>query len=64
MNYINCVFSELEKERENVSVFDPCTAPWFDEKKRGGGLFVDDGIHYDAKVNKWIAELILEKAGT
>ena len=61
MHYINEVFKELEKCRDNVTVFDPAEAPQYLSDVFGNGLFIDDAVHFTPEVNKWISSEILEK---
>ncbi len=61
MNYINEVFDDLQKNYENISVFDPANAPQFIPDVRGNGLFIEDAVHFTPEVNRWVAENILKK---
>lgn len=61
MDYINEVFDRLQKNYENISVFDPADAPQFVPDVRGNGLFIEDAVHFTPEVNRWVAESILDK---
>ncbi len=61
MYFINDVFSELEKEYGNITVFDPTTAPQFVNDVYGNGIFLEDAIHFTPEVNQWIAEGIFQQ---
>lgn len=61
MHYINHVFDTLKQKYENISIFDPCSAPQFVPNVRGNGLFIDDAIHFTPEVNMWVADCILKK---
>ncbi|MBR5153029.1 MAG: hypothetical protein IKW60_05865 [Clostridia bacterium] len=58
MNYINQIFSELEAENENISVFDVRKCPYYIPDIRGNGIFIQDVVHYTAETNRWVAEQI------
>lgn len=62
MHLINEIFSELEAEYKNISLFDPTAAPQFIENVRGNGIFIKDAVHFTAEVNNWISQEILKKA--
>lgn len=62
MHLINEIFSELEAEYKNISLFDPTAAPQFIENVRGNGIFIKDAVHFTADVNNWISQEILKKA--
>ena len=59
MEFINGVFAELAAERDDVSVFDPLSAPCLDPGAPGRGMFLEDLIHYRPEVNRWVASEIL-----
>ena len=60
MHYINGIFDELEKEKENVCVFDVRdNCPLYIPDVRGNGLFMSDMVHFTEEVNRWVAEEIL-----
>lgn len=61
MNYINSVFDMLQRKYENISVFDPRTAPQYIPDVRGNGVFIEDAVHFVPEVNMWIAENVLKK---
>lgn len=56
MHFMNGIFSELEREYKNISVFDPAVVPQFIPDIRGNGIFMEDMVHFTPEVNKWIAE--------
>ena len=56
MHFMNQIFSELEREYGNISVFDPVVVPQFIPDVRGNGIFMEDMVHFTTEVNKWIAE--------
>ena len=60
MSFINDVFYRLATRYQNVEVFDPATAPWFDPDVRGNGLFIEDVVHFTPETNKWVAEEIIK----
>lgn len=60
MNYINTVFEKLQKNHNNISVFDPRVAPQYIPGVRGNGLFIKDAVHFTPEVNMWIAENIMK----
>ena len=59
MQIINAEFDRLAACYENVSVFDPATAPQYREDIRGNGLFIRDNVHFTPEVNGWVADKIL-----
>lgn len=61
MHFINSVFARLEQHYENVSVFDPATAPQYVPAVRGNGIFIEDAVHFTPEVNRWVAEEIIRK---
>ena len=61
MHYINGVFEALSKEMEGVSVFDPTRCPYYDENQWDFGIFRWDLIHYQGRVNDWVASEILKE---
>lgn len=60
MNYINSVFGMLQKQYENVSVFDVCNAPQYVPNIRSNGLFIKDAVHFTPEVNRWVANRIMK----
>lgn len=60
MHSINRVFSQLEQQYQNLSVFDPTAAPQFDPNLYGNGIFLPDAIHFTSEVNHWVAECIFQ----
>jgi len=63
MHYINEVFCRLVDKYENISLFDPATAPQYIPDVFGNGLFIEDAVHFTPEVNFWIANGILEEYG-
>ena len=61
MHYINDVFANLEKQYNNITVFDPTKAPQFVPNVRRNGLFIGDAVHFTPEVNQWVAKCILEQ---
>ena len=60
MNYINSVFDMLQKQYENVSIFDVRNAPQYVPNIRGNGLFIEDAVHFTPEVNRWVANHIIK----
>ena len=60
MNYINNVFDMLQKQYENVSIFDVRNAPQYVPNIRGNGLFIEDAVHFTPEVNRWVANRIIK----
>ncbi len=60
MHCINEVFHTLERERDNISIFDARRAPQFLPDAYGNGLFIEDAVHFTPAVNAWVAEQILD----
>ena len=60
MYYINSVFEELAKTKENILLFDPRKAPSFRPGLRGNGLYIEDNIHFTPEVNRWVAHSIID----
>ena len=61
MHCINDVFDRLVQGYENVSLFDPRTAPQYVPDIRANGLFIEDAVHFTPEVNAWIAQEILKQ---
>lgn len=61
LNYINSVFSQLEKENENISVFDVQRAPYYDSGLPYDGIFKDCDVHFTPETNEWVAKTILAR---
>ena len=59
MHFINSVFEELEKENDNISIFDASKAPMYDDS-RCNGIFELDAVHYTPEANLWVAKEIME----
>jgi len=60
MYYIDSVFEELAKTKENILLFDPRKAPSFCPEVRGNGLYIEDNIHFTPEVNRWVAHRIID----
>lgn len=61
LHFINGIFEELERENENISIFDVREAPHCTPTEPGRGLFIEDLVHFTPKTNQWVAHQILEK---
>ena len=61
MNYINDTFYELAKEMKNASVYDVRTCPLYDEYAWDCNIFRWDLIHYQGRVNDYVAKEILKE---
>lgn len=59
MLYINSVFERLANENENITVFDPASAPQYVDGVRGNGVFLSDCVHFTPEVNDWVAECVI-----
>ncbi len=60
MHYINRVFYELADTMPNASVFDVRSCPLYDENAWDCNIFRWDLIHYQGRVNDWVAKEILK----
>ena len=61
MHYINDVFAKLSNELKDTTVFDPTRCPYYDADQWDFGIFRWDLIHYQGRVNDWVAGEILEE---
>lgn len=61
MHYINSIFYELANDMENVSVYDVRTCPLYDENAWDCNIFRWDLIHYQGRVNDYVAKEILKE---
>ncbi len=59
MQYINTVFEKLARENDNISVFDPRRAPFYDPDTREHNLYISDAVHFTPQTNAWVASEIL-----
>ncbi len=59
MQYINSVFEDMEREYENMKIFDVRRAPFYVPGVRGNGIFIKDVVHYTPEANAWVASEIL-----
>lgn len=59
MHYINDTFYALANEMPNASVFDVRSCPLYDEYAWDCNIFRWDLIHYQGRVNDWVAKEIL-----
>ena len=61
MHYINDTFDTLAKEMTNASVYDVRTCPLYDEYAWDCNIFRWDLIHYQGRVNDYVAGEILKE---
>ncbi|MBQ7032655.1 MAG: hypothetical protein IJN25_03200 [Clostridia bacterium] len=61
MHYINSVFDTLEKENNNITVWDVRNCPHYVPDVRGNGIFIEDVVHFTEQTNRWVAEQILKR---
>ena len=59
MEFINSVFSELVSDMKDTKLFDPEEAPFHDPNAWDRNIFRWDLIHYNPRMNTWVAEEIL-----
>ena len=54
-------FNALAEELKDTTVFDPTRCPYYDADQWDFGIFRWDLIHYQGRVNDWVASEILEE---
>ena len=59
MRYINEIFENLVKEREEYEMFDIRKCPMYIPDVRQNGVFIEDAVHYTPEANMWTAEKIM-----
>lgn len=60
MRYIDTLFEKFARENDNISLFYPRTAPFYDVNTRQHNLYIEDAVHYTPQTNAWVAFEILK----